>query len=68
MSKKQLVVLVTALLVVAIAAGLVASGCGTKKAATTGGSKMETAIGHAPTGLAATIASKGQIVVADDSN
>jgi polar amino acid transport system substrate-binding protein len=67
MSRKQITILVTALLVVALAAGLVASGCGTKKAATTG-SKIEQAIGHAPTGLAQTIATKGQIVIADDSN
>jgi polar amino acid transport system substrate-binding protein len=68
MSKKHLAALVTALLVVALAVGLVAGGCGSKKAATTGGSKIEAAIGHAPTGLAATIATNGVIVIADDSN
>ena len=67
MSRKQIAILVTALLVVALAAGLAAGGCGTKKAAS-GGSKIETAIGHAPTGTAQTIATNGQIVIADDSN
>ena len=67
MSRKQIAILVTALLVVALAAGLAAGGCGTKKAAS-GGSKIETAIGHTPTGQALTIANAGQLVIADDSN
>ena len=67
MSRKQIAILVTALLVVALAAGLAAGGCGSKKAAS-GGSKIETAIGHTPTGQALTIANAGQLVIADDSD
>ncbi len=67
MSRKQIAIVVTTLVVVALAAGLAAGGCGTKKAAS-GGSKIETAIGHAPTGQALTIANAGQLVIADDSN
>lgn len=67
MSRKQIAILVTALFVVALAAGLAAGGCGTKKATGAPGN-MKEVLGHDPTGQALTIANAGTLVIADDSN
>ena len=77
MRQRKTHILLAVLLVVLVGAMAFAIGCGSSSSSTSSspsapsGSAMERAtaiLGHAPTGLAATIMTKGEVIVANDSN